>query len=73
MPLFYSSNKSKDLSFVYEKLEAQIKSWKSPHKNGNRLYTPVACADLCKPLANGSLRFRSFERFNEAMVAKLAW
>ena len=29
MPLFYSSNKSKDLSFVYENLEAQIKSWKS--------------------------------------------
>lgn len=113
MPLFYSSNKSKDLSFVYENLEAQIKSWKSqslsrigrttliksvaqftplysvatvkfpkglcdkmdslvrkfqwnPHKNGNRLYTPVAWADLCKPLANGGLRFRSFERFNEA-------
>jgi hypothetical protein len=49
------------------------KFWWNPHKNGNRLYTPVAWADLCKPLANGSLGFRSFERFNEIMVAKLAW
>ena len=120
MPLFISLNKTKDFSFVKEKLESQISGWKckslswmgratliksvaqstplycmssfkfpkrlcdeldsivrkfwwTPHKNGNRLYTLVAWLELCKPLLEGMLGFRTFESFNEAMIAKLAW
>jgi hypothetical protein len=120
MPLFISPNKTKDFSFVKEKLESQISGWKckslswmgratliksvaqstplycmssfkfpkglcdeldsivrkfwwNPHKNGNRLCTPVAWLELCKPLLEGVLGFRTFESFNEAMIAKLAW
>jgi hypothetical protein len=120
IPLFFSCNKSKDLGYVKECLEAQISGWKSkslswigqaiviksvalstpiyamctlkfpkklneemdalirkfwwsPKHDGNRFFTPLAWSNLCRPLSEGGLRFRSFERFNEAMIAKLAW
>lgn len=44
------------------------KFWWNPHKNENRLYTPVAWADLCKPFANGSL---GLDHLNASM--KLWW
>jgi hypothetical protein len=33
----------------------------------------LAWSSICQPLANGGLGFRSFESFNEAIIAKLAW
>ena len=57
-----------------KKMDSLIrKFWWNPNKSGNQLYTPVAWSDLCKPLSARGLWFRSFERFNEAMLAKLAW
>lgn len=120
MHLFISSNKTKDFTFVKEKLKARISGWKSrclsrmrrtslikvvaqstmlygmaslkflkglcdkmdsmvrkfwwnPNKSGNKIYTLVAWTELRKPLSDEGLGFRSFERFNEAIVAKLAW
>ncbi len=120
LPLFLSANKSKDLAFIKEKLEARVCGWKgkclswmgratlikpvaqatpiygmsafkflkklcvdldaicrkfwwSPTNEGNKFYTPMAWANLCKPLCEGGLGFRLFESFNETMIAKLAW
>ena len=49
------------------------KFWWNPRKEGNRSFTPLAWNELCKPLSAGGLGFRSFESFNETMIAKLAW
>ena len=55
-------------------LDAMVKKfWWNPKKEGSRLYTPMAWSDICKPLIDGGLGFRSFESFNETMIAKLAW
>ena len=48
------------------------KFWWCPQKDSNKFYTPMAWASLCKPRSQGGLEFRQFERFNEAMLAKLA-
>uniref|UniRef100_A0A2N9HKH4 Reverse transcriptase zinc-binding domain-containing protein n=1 Tax=Fagus sylvatica TaxID=28930 RepID=A0A2N9HKH4_FAGSY len=47
--------------------------WWSPKKLSNKCYTPMAWKDLCLPFEQGGLGFRSYESFNETMIAKLAW
>uniref|UniRef100_A0A2N9IWX8 Reverse transcriptase domain-containing protein n=1 Tax=Fagus sylvatica TaxID=28930 RepID=A0A2N9IWX8_FAGSY len=47
--------------------------WWSPKNTNSKCYTPIAWKDLCLPLDMGGLGFRSFESFNEAIIAKLAW
>ena len=42
-------------------------------KKSNRFLTPPTWFELCKPLSERYLGFRSFKRFNEAVIAKLAW
>jgi hypothetical protein len=57
-----------------EELDAIVrKFWWSLKSNSNRFYTPLAWSKLCKPHSLGVLGFREFERFNEAMLAKLTW
>uniref|UniRef100_A0A2N9FKR8 Reverse transcriptase zinc-binding domain-containing protein n=1 Tax=Fagus sylvatica TaxID=28930 RepID=A0A2N9FKR8_FAGSY len=45
----------------------------SPKKLSNKCYTLMAWKDLCLPFEQGGLGFRSYESFNETMIAKLAW
>ncbi len=57
-----------------EEMDAMIqKFWWNPRAKSNRVFTPLAWKNLCRPLSEGGLGFKSFESFNEAMITKLAW
>jgi hypothetical protein len=70
----YAMSTSKFPKKLCNDLDAVVrKFWWSPRKEGNKCYSPLAWSELCKPLSFGGLGFQSFENFNEAMIAKLAW
>ncbi|XP_050248620.1 uncharacterized protein LOC126695864 [Quercus robur] len=69
VPLFLSSSKKKDFTYLKESLESK---W-SPSKNSNRYFTPLAWDNLCQPKCLGGLGFRHFSDTNLALLSKVAW
>jgi hypothetical protein len=49
------------------------KFWWSPRKDSNRFFTPMTWSRICKLFSFGGLGFCTFESFNKANIAKLAW
>lgn len=72
--LIYAMSTLKFPKKLNEEMDALIrKFWWSPKHDGNWFFTPLAWSNLCKPLSEGGLGFKSFECLNEAMITKLAW
>ena len=49
------------------------KFWRSPSKNSNLYFTPLAWDNLCQPKNLDGLGFGHFSDINMALISKVAW
>jgi hypothetical protein len=59
---------------LYKDMDSCVKRfWWAPKKEAPHYYAPTAWKNICTPVQEGGLGFRTFWNLNQACLAKLAW